>query len=98
MIADDERMPWTRDRRTDEQLRQWVASRKEAGRMVDIQTCEIGEWYSDDLDPYGVEPTKRSGQTGKWLFVRSTVTNGWVSEGDLPKEKAKALYARLDAG
>jgi hypothetical protein len=50
------RMPWTRDLRTKEGLHQWVASREEAGRVIDVQNCELGHWYAYDADPYGVNP------------------------------------------
>ncbi len=34
-------MPWTRDLMTSEEMRQWVASREEAGLKIDIETCEL---------------------------------------------------------
>ena len=50
------RMPWTRDQLTRAQLDAWLASRKEAGRVIDIQTCELGRWKAYDCDPYGARP------------------------------------------
>ena len=35
-------MPWSRDELTLDQFEAWVASRQEAGRSIDIETCELG--------------------------------------------------------
>jgi hypothetical protein len=32
----------------------WLAGRKEAGKAIDVATCEIGIWGVQMLDPYGV--------------------------------------------
>jgi hypothetical protein len=54
MIEDEiNRMPWTRSLMTDAELQAWVASRKEAGAAIDIETCEHARWRYD-LDPYEV--------------------------------------------
>ena len=50
------RMPWTRDQLTRAQFDAWLASRKEAGRIIDIETCELGRWHAYDCDPYGARP------------------------------------------
>ena len=39
--------------KTDE-LKQWLAERKEAGKAIDVATCEITWTHSQILDPYGV--------------------------------------------
>jgi hypothetical protein len=49
-------LPWTRDQITPQEFRQWVASRKEAGREIDIETCEFAVWYALDFDPYDADP------------------------------------------
>ena len=46
-----QRMPWTQNVFTPEQTRQWVASRKEAGAAIDIETCELDRWHADDGRP-----------------------------------------------
>ena len=45
-------MPFTSDQLTREQFEAWLASRKEAGRVIDIETCELlgGRLH---CDPYG---------------------------------------------
>lgn len=99
MITNDEmqRMPWTNDLMTEDELQRWVADRKEAGRIIDIETCELGSWKAYDCDPYGVRdlpPEMR--QVGTNRFVRSPASNGWINEGDLPAEKVRAMYDRID--
>ena len=49
-------MPWTRDQLTPQEYRQLVASREEAGRAIDPETCEFRCWYALDADPYGADP------------------------------------------
>ena len=96
-------MPWTRDLMTDDELRQWRASRKEAARLIDTETCEIVCWYANaNGDPYGIgamlgeEDHLDKGYADKFNWVRSPESNGWICEGDLPKEKISALYERIE--
>jgi hypothetical protein len=100
MITDDERtrMPWTRDSMTVAEFEQWVATREEAGRDIDIETCELGRWFALDMDPYGIREARGEEpypQVGTNRFVRSPESRGWVWEGDLPPEKGKAMYNRI---
>jgi hypothetical protein len=93
--------PWPRAQMTDE-ARRWLHGRKEAGMQIDIETCELGHWAADDLDPYGIlrqlgkELPEELQQVGMNRFVRSSESDGWVWEGDLPEAKAKALYDRIE--
>jgi hypothetical protein len=99
-------MPWTRELMSEQELRRWLASRKEATRAIDVETCEVGGWYADELDPYGILGTleKMRGEfsedtvvsINRCGFVRSHTSNGWIQKGDLPTEKYKALEDRLD--
>jgi hypothetical protein len=41
-------MPWTRDQFTNNELPLWLASRKVAGKQIDIESCEIGWWYVNE--------------------------------------------------
>ena len=90
-------MPWTRDLLTPEEMQQWVASREEAGRKIDIETCELGCWYAYDCDPYGADPDlpEEMKQIGTNRFVCSPESHGWVHEGDLPLASFKAMYERI---
>jgi hypothetical protein len=90
-------MPWTRNQMTEEQCQQWLASRKEAGLKIDINTCELGRWYANDCDPYNLRTdlAEEMYQIGTNRFVRSAESCGWVHEGDLPSDKLKAMYDRI---
>jgi hypothetical protein len=93
-------MPWSRDKLSDDELRQWLASRKEAGRVIDIENCELGWWYAELSDPYGIykalgEFSEEDSCVGRERFVRSPESNGWISEVDLPEEKLNALRERI---
>ena len=94
------RMPWTHRQITIAEFEQWVASRKEAGRGIDIEICERAAWPAYDCDPYGLRERKgdlpeEMQQVGTNRFVRSPESSGWIWEGDLPVEKAKAMYDRI---
>jgi hypothetical protein len=93
-------LPWSRDKFDLEFLRQWLASRKVAGRAIDIETCELGRWKSNDCDPYGIreilgELPEEAYQIGTNRFVRSSKSHGWICEDDLPPEKVTAMYERI---
>jgi hypothetical protein len=93
-------MPWTNKLMTVAQFEEWATSRKEAGENINIETCEIDCWYAFDFDPYGIQNRKgelsEEGGVGWNLFVRSSESHGWVSEIDLPREKVKAMYDRIE--
>ena len=95
-------MPWTRELMTAEQLAQWIATRKDAGAAIDIETCDLDSWYCHDLDVYGLEERKdnlpeEEQIIGRNYFVRSPDSNGWVHVDDLPLEISEsALRARMD--
>jgi hypothetical protein len=93
-------MPLTLDLMSHDELRRWLASREEAGRDIDIETCELGRWKAYDCDPYGIlsylgELPEEMQQVGTNRFVRSPQSNGWVNEGDLPTASAEAMYDRI---
>ena len=85
------------DRMTKEEF---LANRKAAGRVIDVETCEIAQWCVEILDPYGVEPDLPDEMhcVGRTTFVRSAESDGWVSVYDLPENKARALYGRIERG
>jgi hypothetical protein len=86
----------TEDRITTEAF---LASRKAAGQVIDIEICEIGLWSAYTLDPYGVEHLPDEARTiGPYYFVRSAERDGWVCQYDLPEDKVRALYDRIERG
>jgi hypothetical protein len=96
-------LPWSRDEFTPEQLQEWLASRKQVADAIDIETCEIGWWYANVLDPYGIHEALgelRDDEmcVGRNRFVRSPASRGWVSTHDLPPDKFEALDARIERG
>jgi hypothetical protein len=80
------------DRKTKEEF---LASRKAAGQVIDVETCRIGKLACNVVDPYGLDRDAES-CIGNLLFVVSAETDGWVLAEDLPEEKYNALYARID--
>ena len=93
-------MPWSRDMMTHDELRQWRASREEAGEKIDIETRELGRWAAFVADPYGIrellgELPEAMKQIGTNRFVRSPDSGGWVCEDDLSPAKFKAMYDRI---
>ncbi len=70
-----------------EEIKNWLAIRKEAGLHIDPDTAEV-EWiYAQTLDPYGIDPElpQEYWQVGREYFARSPKSDVWVSFGDLPK-------------
>jgi hypothetical protein len=78
------------------EIRQWLASRKEAGREIDPETAEVGWMFADTFDPYGVFPFLPEGKqpVGRENFARSPGSDVWVWFGDLPTATAKALWEK----
>ena len=91
-------MPWTSALLTLDEFKEWVASRKEAGRSIDIEICELGRWYVQVLDPYGLYAAfgeESEDQIGGYFFVRNPHSTGWVWANDLPESKRKSMYERI---
>jgi hypothetical protein len=77
---------------------EFLANRKAAGRMIDVETCDIDEWYVDLADPYGISRPPAAECIGRVLFVASAESDGWVLLEDLPDDKRRALHARIERG
>jgi hypothetical protein len=91
-------IPWSWEQMSNGELRAWLASRKAAGKLIDIETCELDRWHACDEDPYGLREVLGERfyfQTGVNRFVRSRDSIGWIWEGDLPPDKARAMYRRI---
>ena len=94
-------MPSTRDQLSDDELRAWLASRKEAANKIDIATCEIGAWYHSMNDEYGIremlgeQTEEQAGYGDKSNFVRAPGTSGWICETDLSQAQYAALSERI---
>jgi len=81
---------------TAEEIKNWLAIRKEAGLHIDPETAEV-EWiYALTLDPYGIYPElpEEYRQVGREYFARSPGSDVWVEFGDLPEATRAALWKR----
>jgi hypothetical protein len=86
-----------------DKFRAWVAGRKAAGERINIETCEAAWHHGNVLDPYGLRAAmgeKMEGEDwgptyGRLYFYRSSESDGWVEQGDLPKGLGLEVYARL---
>ena len=85
------------DRMTKEEF---LANRKAAGRVIDVETCDIVEWWVPTMDPYGIKPDlpDEMHQIGRLTFVQSAESDGPVCQYDLPEDKRRALCARIERG
>jgi hypothetical protein len=77
---------------------EFLASRKAAGRVIDVETCKIAWWYAQIVDPYEIESDlpDEAYCVGSICFVVSPESDGPVCVCDLPEDKVRALYARID--
>jgi hypothetical protein len=66
--------------------------------VIDVETCDIGEWYVDLADPYGFDRRSPAECIGRVRFVTSAESDGWVLVEDLPRDKASALHDRIKRG
>jgi hypothetical protein len=83
------------DDRLPEETKAFLAERKEAGKLIDPENCEISWWYTEVGDPYDVWPKEEVDCVGRATFVRSLPDGDWVWEGDLQKETWEALEERM---
>jgi hypothetical protein len=74
---------------------EYLESRIAAGRVIDVETCEIEWWWARIVDPYGVDPDSDP-CVGRVTFVISAESDGPVCYYDLPEDKRRALDARID--
>lgn len=88
----------TNNTRTLEAHEAYVANRREAGRVIDIETCEVSRfetWYSNPYGTYPFDdhptPELEHEVLIQCYWVRSEESDGWIFGGDLPPEKQQAL-------
>ena len=87
-------MPWTASLMTPDELFEWLASRKEAARAIDIKSCELDQWKSCAANPYGVLDWSSEDFGTKW-FVRTPESRGWIAAVDLPGDKYESMMDRV---
>jgi hypothetical protein len=91
---------------TQEEFAAWVASRKDAGRSIDIATADLEGWsWVSESDPYAKwrpalecrsDDADDDADFGPHYFVRGPDSCGWVWQSDLPEDKQVAVQARID--
>jgi hypothetical protein len=79
-----------------DQIKQWLAIRKEAGHKIDPETAEVMWTYADGFDPYGVDPTLPGEEynIGRAYFARSPGSDIWVWFHDLPEATSDRLWEK----
>src|SRR5262245_37998056 len=84
----------TPDAPNEAKKKEWLATRKEAGREIDPETAEVMETTGCFFDPYNINPElfEEERPVGRVLFARSPGSDIWVVWGDLPRATEKALW------
>jgi hypothetical protein len=77
-----------------EDVKKWLAIRKEAALRIDPETAEVVWVYAQLGDPYGVDPFPKEWYVGKEDFYRSPGSDVWVAFDDLPDATREALRLR----
>jgi uncharacterized protein YfcZ (UPF0381/DUF406 family) len=72
----------------------FLANRKAAGRMIDVETCKIMKKYTDLSDPYRLNPPPLRFHND--MFWVASDESGEVYVDDLPEDKRRALFARIE--
>jgi hypothetical protein len=74
----------------------FLAGRVEEGKRIDPEYCAFFRMHVEAVDIYGIFKVPDEWScVGKELFVRNLPDGDWVWGGDLPEEKAKAVYDRM---
>ena len=79
-----------------EDIKEWLAIRKEAVLKIEPETAEVNWCYENIFDPYGVGPDlpEEYKQFGTVYFARSPGSDVWVWFDDLPEKVREALWKR----
>ena len=59
---------------TEEEVQQFLADRKEAGKTIDVENCELSWGWAHTLDPYGVHTLSlepNSGNSERYQAARN---------------------------
>jgi hypothetical protein len=79
------------------EIDEFLRLREAAGQKIDPEIAEVGWWYAETLDPYGVHDLPEElQQVGRERFARSPESDGWVWFGDLPHLTLRRLYERIE--
>jgi hypothetical protein len=77
------------------ETKQFLALRREEGRLIDPASAETTWKYGQILDPYDIfELSPEEYQIGRLCFARRPGSDVWVESGDLPEETCEAIRNR----
>jgi hypothetical protein len=76
-------------------VKEFHANRQAAGRLIDIETCELFETTGYLSDPYDINLAHYP-VVGSMCYVRSEGSDGWIWDGDLPKKVWPAMRRRIE--
>jgi len=81
---------------TNDEVEEWLATRKREALKIDPETAEVTWWYAQTADPYGVDPTlpDEYQQIGRESFACRPGSDIWVWFGDLPDTSKKRLWEK----
>jgi hypothetical protein len=80
-------------------VKAWLAIRKQAALRIDPRTAEVMWVYGETLDPYGVyDLLPEEQQVGRIWFARSPDSDVWVAFRDLPKTTRDELWRKIESG
>ena len=84
---------------SDEQMREWLRIRKEAGLQIVPSTAKVIFEYVSVGDPYGILPPlpEEYECIGRAYFARSPDSDIWVAFEDLPEKTVQELWRIIDS-
>jgi hypothetical protein len=76
---------------TPEECQAYIAERRQAGFAIDPATAIVTFWWTEALDPYGIDPPPEGYRCiGRTYFARAPDAD-WVAFEDLPEATRAAL-------
>jgi hypothetical protein len=77
------------EKMTREEVEAFYAERRQAGLAIDPATAIVTFWWTEGLDPYGIDPVEGD-NVGRTYFARAP-DGDWVAFEDLPEATLEAL-------
>jgi hypothetical protein len=76
------------------ETKEWLATRKEEGLLIDPETAEVMWRHTKILDPYGIYPDELDDNVGRTFWARRPGSDIWVEFGDLPDPTTSRLLEK----
>lgn len=88
-------------------VKAWLNARKEEGKLLDPETCELHWDYGYDCDPYGtgyvdgdpdhpIADWPEMQQIGRQYWARRPNSGVWVNDQDWPAAISKVIWNRIE--